>query len=188
VRIVHTLHHAEQLAQSSDLYCLQALADSAQAAQQECQQWREQACDALATVARLQDLLAESASWEAGTAAGGSAVHQPGASSTVDQDAQQVLDRPGAAATAAPGGSADGQAVGGAGPAADVARLHAALLQEQSKLTQRDLQVRVLSAQLLRAYGAYRGMARSLVPVLSHVEGKLLSLKATSSLMLRSGV
>eukprot|EP00775_Hariotina_reticulata_P013324 gene13324-13453_t len=172
----------------------QALADSAQAAQQECQQWQEQARDALATVAWLQDLLAESASWEAstaaaaGTAAAACTMPEPGVSSAVgSQDVLETNDRPGAAEAAAAGGSAHGQAGGGTGTASEVTRLHAALLQEQSKLTQRDLQVRVLSAQLLRAYGAYRGVARSLVPVLSSVEGRLLSLKAASSLMLRSG-
>lgn len=61
--------------------------------------------------------------------------------------------------------------------------LHAALLHEQAKSANLDMQVRVLSAQLVRACAAYRTAGRSLLPMLGGLESKLASLKAHTSVV-----
>jgi len=69
-------------------------------------------------------------------------------------------------------------------PEQEVAKLRAAMLQQQVQVTTLELQVKVLSTQLLRSHAAYKQASSSFLPLLSGVEARLLSLKArTGSLM-----
>jgi hypothetical protein len=150
---------------------LQALAASATQARAEGEQWRAQAQSALQTIAQLQEMLAEGANWEASAAAAADAAADPDQSSS-QQHAQDMQDSP---------NSTDAAGDAAAAAAGDAARLRAALLQEQARNAALDLQVRVLSAQLVRSQAAYQSGARSLLPILGGVEARLLALQARSA-------
>lgn len=128
---------------------LQALADSSAASKIECEKWQSQAQDSLSTIAHLQDLLAEGASWQQSTSS-----------------------------TAEPADPRTGTAAADDINQTDSSNLHAALQREQSRCAGLDLQVRVLSAQLVRACAAYRSAGRTLLPILVGLESKLTALRA----------
>lgn len=138
---------------------LQALAESSASWEKEREQWQTQAQDSISTISKLQELLAEGASWEA---------VQDGRSSSV--------------AVSGPESSAEHFNTAVQSGQNDVAALHASLLKEKARCAQLDLQVRVLAAQLVRACAAYKSVGRSLLPMLSSVESKLVLLKGQTSL------
>lgn len=149
----------------------QALAAAATQARAEGDQWRSQAQDALLTISQLQEMLAEGASWEASAAAAADAPN----------GTDQGSSRQAAGLQDSSSGEAHAAADAGAVPASSPAKLRAALLQEQARNAALDVQVRVLSAQLVRAQAAYQGAARSLLPILGGVEARLLALQARSA-------
>lgn len=69
------------------------------------------------------------------------------------------------------------QQQGGDGDGGEVGRLRAALLQQQAQAAALDLQVKVLSMQLLRSHAAHMQAGSSTCQLLSVVEGRLLALK-----------
>lgn len=134
---------------------LQVLADNGSDLKKDCAGWQSQAQDALSKLNQLQELLAESASWEATQAKLQSTsgdVTAPSAETTADGVEQS-----------------------------DVASLRAALLQQQSLNASLDLQLRVVSAQLVRACGAYRSVGRLLLPMFGGLESKLVALKSETA-------
>jgi hypothetical protein len=157
---------------------LQALAASASQARAEGQQWCSQAQDGLLTISQLQEMLAEGASWEASAAAAADA-----AATGQDQGHSHSGEGGDPKTT-----SSSSSSSGGVEPhpqdqssAGSPAKLRAALLQEQARSTALDVQVRVLSAQLVRAQAAYQAATRSLLPILGGVEARLLALQARSA-------
>lgn len=140
---------------SGMLHCAQAMSASSAEARQESRNWQAQTQDALVTISRLQELLSEAAGQQ--------------------QQQQQPNDQ---AHTDEPSAK---EAVP---PEQEVAKLRAAMLQQQVQVTTLELQVKVLSTQLLRSHAAFKQASSSFLPLLSGVEARLLSLKArTGSLM-----
>lgn len=128
----------------------QAMASSTAEARKECSSWQAQTQDALLTINRLQELLAEATSNTAAAAA------QQEASSPRPGDETEAPER-------------------------EVSRLRASVLQQQVQVTTLELQVRVLSMQLLRSHAACKQASSSVVPLLSGVEARLLALKARAA-------
>jgi DNA repair exonuclease SbcCD ATPase subunit len=119
--------------------------------------WEAQAQDSLLYIDRLKDLLEESAQWQpeavlqaAGQAAAGGA-HANGI----------------ATQTSSIGGEAQGD-------------VYAALLKEQAHCAELEVQVRALCAELTRSHHAQQDIGRSLMPVLSGIENKLLQLHSVT--------
>jgi hypothetical protein len=152
---------------------LQALAASASQARAEGQQWRTQAQDGLLTISQLQEMLAEGASWEASAADAAAASHSQGHADGHPSEGAV----PNSSTTSSSSEPQQQQQSSAGSPA----KLRAALLQEQARSTALDVQVRVLSVQLVRAQAAYQAATRSLLPILGGVESRLLALQARSA-------
>lgn len=134
--------------------------------------WETQVQDSLVTIERLKGLLEESATWSAqgaGNDAVGSSSH--GSSTNADAAANGNADEM---------NSTDGLANGETHAAVNAERVHAALLIEQARAADLDLQVRALCAELTRAHMAHKDVGRSMLPVLNAVESRLMGLRTAA--------
>jgi hypothetical protein len=138
-------------------YCVQAMANSCAEVRRECSSWQSQAQDSLVTISRLQELLTDAA-----------------ASSSTPADAQQRASQP-----QPDGASESGAERPEAGTA--VGALQASVRQHQLQVAALELQVKVLSMQLLRSHAAHKQASSAIMPVLSGTEARLLALKTRTS-------
>lgn len=157
--------------------CHQAAASNAAEARKQCSHWQAQAQDSLATIQRLQELLAEAASWGGDGAAGADA--GAGGSVAGTKDAEDSSPEQQQQQQQAEGGEGSVRGVQHEEGASDgeVGRLRAAMLQQQVQVASLELQVKVLSTQLLRGHAAQLQAGSSTCQLLSGVEGRLLALR-----------
>jgi hypothetical protein len=132
------------------------MANSCSEVRQECSRWQSQAQDSLVTISRLQALLTDAA-----------------ARSTAPAHEQQQ------ASQQQPDGAEGGAERPEAGPG--VGALQASVRQHQLQVTALELQVKVLSMQLLRSHAAHKQASSAVLPVLSGTEARLLALKTRTS-------
>lgn len=124
-------------------------------------------------------MLADTASWgDPSSATHGAAAAVPGSTDTQQQQLHDVQQQQ----QQQEGGESE-PAAGQGGPQ-EVDVLRGTVLSLQSQVTGLEVQVKVLSSQLLRSHAAFKQAGSSIVPLLSGVEARLLAVQArTGSLM-----
>lgn len=70
---------------------------------------------------------------------------------------------------------------GSEAPEEEVGKLRASILAQQMQVTELELQVKVLSMQLLRSHAAAKQASSTFMPLLSGVEARLLALSTRTS-------
>lgn len=137
--------------------CMQLMANSCAEVRRECSSWQSQAQDSLVTISRLQELLSDAAT---------------GSNTPANEQQPAVQPQP------------DGASEGGAEcheAGTDVGALQASVRQHELQVTALELQVKVLSMQLLRSHAAHKQASSAIMPVLSSTEARLLALKNRTS-------
>jgi hypothetical protein len=170
--------HPTICALHATLVALQALAGTSAEARKECSSWQAQAQDSLHTISRLQQMLADAAAWGDPTTAphGSAAAASAGALTQQQQQDADQQQQDGEQQQQEEEGVS--QPAAGQGGPQEVEVLRGTVLSLQGQVTGLEVQVKVLSSQLLRSHAAFKQAGSSIAPLLSGVEARLLALQA----------